>query len=93
MDVEHALQHLLEVVLADALFKGTRIGHIVVKLPAWDQLLCDVSNLDSVTIFLVPNRAFLEFKVFDYMLVLKLICRRNFLFQKLESLVIEASVV
>ena len=55
VDVVQSLQHLLEVVAADALAERARIGHVVEELTSQDWLLRNVRHWDLVATLFVPG--------------------------------------
>ena len=55
VDVVESLQHLLEVVAADALAERASIGHVVEELTSQDWLLCNVCHWDLVATLFIPS--------------------------------------
>lgn len=77
VDVVHTLEDLLEVVLADGLREGSRVGDVVEQLAALNLLLGDVGYFDLLAILLVHDGMLLELEVPHDVLVRQLVGRLN----------------
>jgi len=71
VEVVKAKQHLLEVVSADFLRECASVCHIVEELTTEHRLLSDVSHWNLFSALLVPGGLFLEFVVFDDIVVVE----------------------
>lgn len=78
VDVVDSLDELLGVVSGDTLAEGPRVCDEVEKLTARNKLANDIGNFDLLSVLFVPNGAFIEFKIFEDVLVIKHVDRLNF---------------
>jgi len=93
VDVVNTLKHLLEEVLADLFAEGAGVGDVIEELTARDHLLGDVGYLYLLSTILDHSSAFLEFEVFDDMLVIKLSGGINLLLEELEGALVKLWVI
>ena len=85
VDVVQSLQHLLEVVAADALAECARIGHVVEELTSQDWLLCNVCHWDLVATLFTPSRFLFELVVFHDVLMVELLGGLDFLLEEIHG--------
>ena len=93
VNVVNRLNQLLSIVAHDALLEGARVRHIVEKLTSVHQLTHNVSHLDLLAIFLVPNGILIELVVLHHMLMVQRLHTLHLVFQQLESPLIEFWIV
>ena len=70
MDIMKPSQHLLKVVTADRLAKGTRVENVVEKFTSQDWFLRNIRHWHVLTTALFPDRLFLELVILDDMFVI-----------------------
>ena len=93
VDVVDGLDELLGVVTNDAFFEWTRVGDVVEKLTAVDELTDDVGDIDLITILLVPDSVLVELVVLHDVLVIQGLNGLDFVTEQLEGPLVELWVV